>query len=79
MTDVKHFTVDTAYSVMPNGDVVTSDGEPRYMSNEHINMATDDGHRPLVFRCPTPEEAVDFARMNNALASQFDAFRECLK
>ena len=75
--NVTTVTVDLGYSVMRNGDIVTSDGLPRGHFDEQAWI--EQFGKPPTFRKPTPEEAADLARMNNALASQFDAFTELLK
>lgn len=75
----KFFTVDLAYQVTANGDVVTSDGLMRFMLDEHVALAearAEKAGRKPTFRKPTPEEAKSQHAMNDRLAKSFAEFKE---
>lgn len=65
-------TYDLGYSIMPNGDVVTSDGLPRgaFPEKDWPELFG----KPLTFRKPTAFEQGDIDRTNRALASSLAAF-----
>lgn len=65
---------DGGYSILPNGDVVTSDGLPRGDLNA-ANWPEIFG-KPLTFRKPTEAEAVYAKRVNSALDRAMSAFAE---
>jgi len=59
----EHFTYDLGYSVMQNGDIITSDGKPRLLSDEHAKIAKANAKKagkPVLFREPLPHEREDF-------------------
>lgn len=56
---IETYTVDLWYQVMPNGDVITSDGTPRRLHDEHAKIAIENAKkhgREVTFRKPTEAE-----------------------
>ena len=59
-------TYDLGYRILPNGDIVTSDGKPRNVCEVQMAMvaaeAAKDGREiTFQFRAPTPEELEEWA------------------
>lgn len=57
----EHFIYDCGYAIMDNGDIVTSDGKPRYVDDVQLryiqNKADREGRKiEFRFRVPHPEE-----------------------
>lgn len=51
-------TFDLGYIVMPNGDIITSDGKPRDVDEIQLRTAQELAGHPLEFRfrSPRPDE-----------------------
>lgn len=47
--------VDVGYAIMPNGDIITSDGKPRDVDERARKCAQEEAGRPLAFRFRTPK------------------------
>lgn len=52
---------DFGYAILGNGDIVTSDGKPRTISEVDLILAQNiaGGEMEFRFRKPTPEEVAD--------------------
>ena len=69
---------DMAYAILPNGDIVTSDGKPRKMSSEHADIAyaaAQKAGREPHFRAPTAHEQIDWNAQHDALIGAFREFK----
>jgi hypothetical protein len=58
------FTYDSAYRIMPNGDIITSDGRPRDVDNLQLQMVAEQAAKEgrtieFRFRAPTEGERGD--------------------
>ena len=54
-------TYDLGYEILPNGDIITSDGKPRDVDELHLKMMAEQAAREgrkieFRFRAPTKEE-----------------------
>ena len=58
MTPYKSVTFDLGYAIMANGDIVTSDGQSRMVSEVDLRQAEKLARRKLdfKFRVPRPDE-----------------------
>jgi len=85
VTDRYEFkTYDMAYSILPNGDIVTSDGLPRAIDDIQLKIVKDAAKErgeviTFQFRSPTEKEKADLDRQHKSLQSAFEAFLEVQK
>ena len=74
MSDETRIEYDIGFSILANGDVVTSDGLPR--GSFDVESWPEIFGKPLSFRRPTPAERKELEQYRTGLDKAFEQFRE---